>query len=80
MKSGFSSRKVKITVEDCYFEDLKRNGILITVWNKQRLLFRSSSISSDELWENTERVIDILGNIVKSPQAKRWFKKEMMRE
>ena len=75
-KSRFSTRKIKILIKDCYFEDLERNGVLIIVWDKHGLLFRSTSISSDELWQDTEDVIKILS---KYPQAKRWFKKEMSR-
>ena len=80
MKVRFSSRKVKITIESCFFEDLERPGVLIVVWDKRNLWFRSSAVSSDEFYEDVQAVLKILTKNVKCPQAKRWFKKEITRE
>ena len=80
MKVKFSNRKVKITIENCFFNDLGRPGVLILVWNKTGLWLRSSAISSDEFYEDVQTVLKILTYSIKCPQAKRWFKKEITRE
>ena len=80
MRVRFSSRKVKITIEDCFFDDLGRPGVLIIVWNKHGLWFRSSAITSDEFYDDVQTVLRILTYSIKCSQAKRWFKKEITRE
>ena len=77
MRKRFSNRKIKITIEDGYFEDLKRNGVLITVWNKTGLFLRTCSVRSDELYEDIQSTLRILTENVNCPQARRWFRKEV---
>lgn len=76
-KEKFSNKKVKISVEDCYLEDLCRNGVIITVWRKKRLYLRTCSINSNELFQDVQSTLKILSTYIKSPQARRWFRKVM---
>lgn len=74
MKCSFISRKIKVSIEDTYFDDLKRHGVIITIWNKTGPLFRACSIRSNELDQDITRTLEILTK-GKHKQAKRWFKK-----
>lgn len=66
----FSSRRVKIEIR----EREKQLGIVIIIKrDKKRVIYRSISTSSDELWQATNEVRLILGKL--SHSAKSWFNK-----
>lgn len=66
----FSSRRVKIEIR----EREKQLGIVIIIKrDKKRIIYRSISTSSDELWQATNEVRLILGKL--SHSAKSWFNK-----
>lgn len=78
MIKKFSNKKVKILVKDDYLEDLKRNGVLIMIWNKSGLYFHSCSVRSDELDQDINGALEKLSApYVNSPQGRRWFRKIM---